>query len=81
MDSYPASRVVNSQAAGIGRIVSFGNRCAWNNLGRNVVFADADLRPRSIFGDTVFPEDDERRSSTSTSTPSSNLAAPGRSPS
>lgn len=59
MDSFPVSRVVNSQAAGVGRIVSFGNRCAWNNLGRNVVFADASLRPLAIFGDTVFPDDDD----------------------
>ena len=59
MDSLPESRVVNSQPAGIGRVVSFGGRCAWNNLGRNVVFADAALRPRAIFGDTMYPEDDE----------------------
>ena len=59
MDSVPLSRVVNSQPAGIGRIVSLGSRCAWNNLGRNVVFADASLRPIAIFGDTMFPEDDE----------------------
>ena len=59
MDSVPLSRAVNSQPAGIGRIVSLGSRCAWNNLGRNVVFADASLRPIAIFGDTMFPEDDE----------------------
>ena len=59
MDSVPLSRAVNSQPAGIGRIVSLGSRCAWNNLGRNVVFADASLRPTAIFGDTMFPEDDE----------------------
>ena len=59
MDSIPLSRAVNSQPAGIGRIVSLGSRCAWNNLGRNVVFADASLRPIAIFGDTMFPEDDE----------------------
>jgi hypothetical protein len=59
MDSLPLSRAVNSQPAGIGRIVSLGSRCAWNNLGRNVVFADASLRPLAIFGDTMFPEDDE----------------------
>src|ERR1700722_15676982 len=59
MESVPLSRVVNSQPAGIGRIVSLGSRCAWNNLGRNVVFADAELRPIAIFGDTMFPEDDE----------------------
>jgi hypothetical protein len=40
-------------------VVSLGNRCAWNNLGRNVVFADASLRPLAIFGDTLFPDDDE----------------------
>ncbi|HEY1989477.1 MAG TPA: hypothetical protein VGG43_08440 [Acidimicrobiales bacterium] len=50
---------MNSQPAGIGRIVSFGRRCAWNNLGRNVVFADAALRPVAVFGDTLYPEDDE----------------------
>jgi hypothetical protein len=59
MDSYPSSRVVNSQPAGIGRIVSLGRGCAWNNLGRNVVFADSSLHPVAVFGDTVFPDDDE----------------------
>jgi hypothetical protein len=59
MDSVPFSRAVNSQPAGIGRIVSLGDRCAWNNLGRNVVFADASLSPIAIFGDTMFPGDDE----------------------
>ena len=49
----------NSQPAGIGRLVRLGNRCAWNNLGRNVVFADASLRPVAIFGGTMFPDDDE----------------------
>jgi hypothetical protein len=59
IDSVPASHVVNTQPAGIGRMVSLGGRCAWSNLGRNVVFADASLRPLGIFGDTLFPEDDE----------------------
>ncbi len=59
IDSVPVSRAANSQPAGIGRLVSLGGRCAWNNLGRNVVFADASLRPLAIFGDTMFPEDDE----------------------
>jgi hypothetical protein len=59
IDSVPASRAVNSQPAGIGRVVGFGHRSAWNNLGRNVVFADASLRPLAIFGDTLYPEDDE----------------------
>jgi hypothetical protein len=59
IDSAPLSRVQNSQPAGIGRLVRLGNRCAWNNLGRNVVFADASLRPVAIFGGTMFPDDDE----------------------
>ncbi len=59
MDSHPLSKVVNSQPAGIGRLVSLDNRCAWNNLGRNIVFADTSLRPLAIFGDTMFPDDDE----------------------
>jgi hypothetical protein len=59
MDSIPQSRVMNSQPAGIGRIVSLGTGCAWNNLGRNVVFADASLRPLAVFGDTMYPKDDE----------------------
>jgi len=59
MDSLPFSGVVNSQPAGIGRVVSLGSVCAWNNLGRNVVFADTSLNPLAIFGDTMFPEDDE----------------------
>jgi len=59
MDSFPVSRAVNSQPAGIGRIASLGSGCAWNNLGRNVVFADASLHPLAVFGDTEFPEDDE----------------------
>ncbi len=59
MDSLPLSRVVNSQPAGIGRLASLGGQCAWNNLGRNVVFADASLRPLAVFGETAFPDDDE----------------------
>ncbi len=59
MDSLPLSRAANSQPAGIGRLASLGSRCAWNNLGRNVVFADASLHPLAVFGDTLFPEDDE----------------------
>jgi hypothetical protein len=59
MDSLPLSRAANSQRAGIGRLASLGSRCAWNNLGRNVVFADASLHPLAVFGDTLFPEDDE----------------------
>jgi hypothetical protein len=51
--------VTNAQPAGIGRVAVIGELAAWNNLGRNVVFADHDLRPCAVFGDTVFPHDDE----------------------
>jgi hypothetical protein len=59
IDSVPESAVRNSQPAGIGRIAALGRGCAWNNLGRNVVFADKSLRPRAVFGETEFPADDE----------------------
>lgn len=58
-DSYPTSRVENSQPAGIGRVVALDEMVAWNNLGRNIVFADRDLRPRAYFDHTLYPEDDE----------------------
>ncbi|HUZ10957.1 MAG TPA: hypothetical protein VMU76_12400 [Acidimicrobiales bacterium] len=57
--SYPASRVANSQPAGIGRVAALGERAAWNNLGRNIVFSDRGLRPRAVFDDTLYPDDDE----------------------
>jgi hypothetical protein len=59
LESYPASRVDNSQPAGIGRVVALGEVAAWNNLGRNIVFGDRGLRPRAVFDDTIYPEDDE----------------------
>jgi hypothetical protein len=59
LDSYPESRVRNSQPAGIGRVVDLGELCAWNNLGRNVVFASRMFEPHAIFDDTQFPDDDE----------------------
>jgi hypothetical protein len=59
LDSYPASRVDNSQPPGIGRVVALSELVAWNNLGRNVVFANRALRPLAVFDDTLYPEDDE----------------------
>jgi hypothetical protein len=58
VDSYPESRVRNSQPHGIGRVAALDGLCAWNNLGRNVVFADEDLRPRAVFDESVFTEDE-----------------------
>jgi hypothetical protein len=51
--------VRNSQPEGIGRVVVLGDLVCWNNLGRNVVFADRLLRPRAVFGTTLFPGEDE----------------------
>jgi hypothetical protein len=59
LDSYPESRVRNSQPAGIGRVVDLGDVCAWNNLGRNVVFASRAFEPYAVFDQTQFPDDDE----------------------
>ena len=58
VDAYPESRVHNSQPHGIGRVVALDGLCAWNNLGRNVVFAGEDLRPRAVFDESVFSEDE-----------------------
>jgi hypothetical protein len=58
VDAYPESRVHNSQPHGIGRVVALEGLCAWNNLGRNVVFADDDFRPRAVFDESVFSEDE-----------------------
>jgi hypothetical protein len=59
LDSHPESRVRNSQPAGIGRVVDLGDVCAWNNLGRNVVFASRAFEPCAVFDQTQFPDDDE----------------------
>jgi hypothetical protein len=59
VDAAPAEGVRNSQPEGIGRVVTLGDLVCWNNLGRNVVFADHQFRPRAVFGTTLFPGDDE----------------------
>ncbi len=59
VDSHPESRVRNSQPAGIGRVVDLGDACAWNNLGRNIVFASRAFEPCAVFDQTQFPDDDE----------------------
>ena len=58
VDSHPESSVHNSQPHGIGRVVALGGLFAWNNLGRNVVFAGDDLRPRAVFDESAFAEDE-----------------------
>jgi hypothetical protein len=58
IDAHPQSRVRNSQPHGIGRVASRDNSGAWSNLGRNVVFAGPDLRPRAVFDESVFAEDE-----------------------
>ena len=59
IDSYPQSRIENSQPEGIGRVVALRDLCAWNNLGRNIVVASSTFQPRAIFDQTRFPDDDE----------------------
>jgi hypothetical protein len=58
VDAYPESRVHNSQAHGIGRVAALDGLWAWNNLGRNIVFAGEDFRPRAVFDESVFSEDE-----------------------
>jgi hypothetical protein len=55
----PEVGVRNSQPEGIGRVVALDGLVCWNNLGRNVVFADLALEPRAVFGTTLFPGEDE----------------------
>jgi hypothetical protein len=59
VDAAPELGVRNSQPEGIGRLVALEGLVCWNNLGRNVVFADSTLRPRAVFGTTLFPGQDE----------------------
>jgi hypothetical protein len=59
VDSAADVGVRNSQPEGIGRVVVLDDLVCWNNLGRNVVFADRRLSARAVFGTTLFPEDDE----------------------
>jgi hypothetical protein len=59
VSSAPEVGVRNSQPEGIGRVVVLEDLVCWNNLGRNVVFADRLLRPRAVFGSTLFPREDE----------------------
>jgi hypothetical protein len=58
VDAHPESRVHNSQPHGIGRVAALDGLFAWNNLGRNVVFAGADMRPRAVFDESAFVEDE-----------------------
>jgi hypothetical protein len=58
VDAYPESRVHNSQPHGIGRVVALDGLYAWNNLGRSVVFAGEDFRPRAVFDESVFTDDE-----------------------
>jgi hypothetical protein len=58
VDAHPASLVHNSQPHGIGRVVALDGLFAWNNLGRNVVFAGEDLRPLAVFDESAFAEDE-----------------------
>src|SRR2546421_5604390 len=58
IDAHPESRVRNSQAHGIGRVVALDGLVAWNNLGRNVVFAGQDFVPRAVFDESMFDDDE-----------------------
>ncbi len=59
VDAHPEVGVRNSQPEGIGRVAELGGLVAWNNLGRNVVFANRWWQPVAVFGSTSFEYDDE----------------------
>ena len=58
IDSHPESQVRNSQPHGIGRVAALDGLAAWSNLGRNVVFVGPDLRPRAVFDESAFTDDE-----------------------
>ena len=74
VEAHPESRVDNSQPHGIGRVVALDGLWAWNNLGRNVVFAGDDFRPARCSTSPSSPTT-SHRSTTSTSTRSSTSRA------
>ncbi len=59
VDAHAEVGVRNAQPEGIGRVADLGDFVAWNNLGRNVVFADRRWQPVAVFATTSFPHDDE----------------------
>jgi hypothetical protein len=58
VDAHSEVGVRNSQPEGIGRIAALGDMVAWNNLGRNIVFADRRWQPVAVFGTTSFADDE-----------------------
>jgi hypothetical protein len=58
VDAHSEVGVRNSQPEGIGRVADLGDLVAWNNLGRNVVFADRQWQPVAVFGTTSFADDE-----------------------
>lgn len=59
VDAGAGIGVRNSQPEGIGRVVALGDLVGWNNLGRNVVFAERGRGVSAVFGSTLFPGEDE----------------------
>ena len=58
VDAHAHVGVRNSQPEGIGRVADLGHAVAWNNLGRNVVFADRQWQPVAIFGTSSYADDE-----------------------
>ena len=50
--------VRTSQPEGIGRVVALDGLVCWNNLGRNVVCADALLRPQAVLATSLYDDDE-----------------------
>src|SRR5206468_8791840 len=58
VDAHSERGVHNSQPEGIGRVAPVAFGAAWNNLGRNVVFADPRFRPVAVFDESAFADDE-----------------------
>ena len=78
VDAHSEVGVRNSQPEGIGRVADLGDLVAWNNLGRNVVFANRRWQPTAVFGTTSSRPTTNSPSTTLTCTPSSSSPGKGR---
>jgi hypothetical protein len=58
VDAHSEVGVRNSQPEGIGRVADLGDLVAWNNLGRNVVFANRRWQPVAVYGTSSFADDE-----------------------
>ena len=70
VDAHAEVGVRNSQPEGIGRVANLDDLVAWNNLGRNIVFADGGVDRSPSSAPPPSHTTTSSPSTTSTCTPS-----------